>query len=70
MKKEILKIVLLLALLLITSGVFAQRSRQNPPVSNPDYMGGVPFEGGISVLLVVGIGLGVKKLKESQKRKI
>ena len=54
-------------LLLFTHGAMAQP----PPPSDPNNVAGgagVPIDGGLSILLAAGAGLGLKKAWEARKR--
>ncbi|MEE9348563.1 MAG: hypothetical protein V3U80_00790 [Flavobacteriaceae bacterium] len=59
MKKNTLKIILTLSLLIVAQVLFAQDSPANRPPPPP----GVPIDGGLIALVAVGAGYALKKLK-------
>ena len=60
LKKVLFLIVVLLAVTAIASYAKAPTSFEDPDT---------PIDGGISVLLAAGVGIGIKKVKEMRKRK-
>jgi hypothetical protein len=64
MKKNTLKILILLAVLFTANLVFAQ----TPPSRTPPDPPGVPLDGGIITLFVVAFGIAIKKLGFNSKK--
>ncbi len=50
-----------IALLLVSTGVMAQAPPPSPP---PD---GIPLDGLVALLLAVGVGYGIMKIREKKK---
>jgi hypothetical protein len=61
------KILFLSIAVLSTAAAFAQMD----PGINPDYYAtpgtGVPIDGGVSLLVVAGLGYGAKKIRDARK---
>jgi hypothetical protein len=67
-KSQLTKITFLLLLLLTVSVIAAYAQPPEgfgPDPDSPD----TPVDGGISILLAAGIGIGIKKYKELRKKK-
>jgi len=62
MKKNTLKVALLLVLVLTSTFIFAQ----TPPANRPPPPPGLPIDGGIFSLIAIAFGYGIKKLREKR----
>jgi len=65
MKTAFQKALLIAIILLVTPAIYVLASPSGPG-SNRD--AGVPIDGGISLLVVAGIGYGAKKIRDSRKK--
>lgn len=65
MKKIRIKIILFLIVSMIT---ISANLKAQGPVFDPD-VDDVPFDGGISLLVAVGVGYGIKKALQQRKLK-
>ena len=60
-----LKKILFLVIVLLAVTAIASYARGPKSLNDPD----TPIDGGISVLLAAGVGIGIKKVKEMRKKK-
>lgn len=66
MVSKLIKSLLVLAFILFSSGVFAQDD--SPPCPKQPCQGpSTPIDGGIAVLIAIGIGYGIKKVRDLEK---
>lgn len=65
MVNKIFKPLLVLAFIVLSTDLFAQNSPPCP--SQPCQPPGRSIDGGLVVLLAIGIGYGIKKVRDSEK---
>ncbi len=65
MVSKLIKSFLIIAFILFSTGIFAQNSPPCP--SQPCPPPSRPIDGGIAVLIVLGIGYGIKKVRDLEK---
>jgi len=70
MLKKYITLIMFIALFLVSSNVMTQGNPtpcpdgSAPPCGNPPPPPGLPIDGGLGLLLVLGVGYGIKKIKE------
>ena len=74
MFKKYITFALIISMFLIASDALAQPGNPTPcpdgsapPCGNPPPPPGRPIDGGIALLLALGLGYGIKKLKENKE---
>tara|TARA_R110002073_G_scaffold40547_6_gene115424 strand:- start:83865 stop:84056 length:192 start_codon:yes stop_codon:yes gene_type:complete len=63
MLKKYVTLVIFLSLLFTSSEMIAQK-KVDPPSPAPPPPPGLPIDGGVALLLIAGVGYGIKKLRE------
>lgn len=69
MKTSLLRHLFAAALVLLATGLaVAQGPGSGGPNPDPQQPTAVPIDGGVSLLLAAGVGLGLKKLRDKRRR--
>ncbi len=67
MVSKLIKSFLIIAFILFSTGIFAQAPPRPCPSQPCPPPGRYPIDGGIAVLIALGIGYGIKKVRDLEK---